>query len=85
MKWLPMSTAPKDGTRILIKADQGAPWDWVAHKSPLTKRIEVQIGRYREFGMESAGDEPGYSRWHEDGYCDYPIHRPLGWMPLPTV
>lgn len=82
--WRPMANAPKDGTRIFVKADNAAPWDW-SKRHPVKRRaatwepeIEIEIAHFDSSDCK-------YSLWCSDGYAAYPIHKPLGWQPLPPI
>jgi hypothetical protein len=78
-QWLPMATAPKDGTACLLLIEGG--------EHPLEDESpSVSIGSY---GVEGGPqDDPtwhfaGWS-WHQDCYCRG-SGTPVGWMPLPAA
>ena len=71
-EWLKMEDAPKDGTRILIKDNEGTVFvgAWIGYNyEPRTKLI------YNWVIPESWQDEQG-------GYYD--IDNPIGWMYCPA-
>jgi len=77
MEWQPISSAPKDGTWILVT---GSAIDWDGETEPA-----VFAAQWTEH--LNGNDGPQYGRWqmawYDGGYygeCDLPTH----WMPLPT-
>lgn len=77
MKWQPIETAPKDGTKVLIVNDEGA--------------IDVagyfeQWNESKEF-VRTAKDGDVYRTLREEcGYwCTDTAYCPTHWMPLPEA
>jgi len=77
--WLPIATAPRDGTSILLLIEGG--------ELPLQDdSLSVSIGAYGVHGgpeEDPTWDFAGWS-WHQDCYCRGD-GKPAGWMPLPPV
>jgi len=72
MKWLSMDSAPKDGSRILIKDEEG--FVYVVSWLNSSEGINVLKETMDWCIPESYQDEQG-------GYEN--IYRPVGWMPCP--
>ena len=76
MKWMPIESAPKDGTEVLV-------WDQRCALGPLAMHYTSREYLQREYGdpdyME-AGWYLSYS--YPDGFAEVPME-PTHWMPLP--
>lgn len=69
-EWRPIETAPRDGTRIAIARDMGAPWGWVRG-----------IAQYESYnGIEGWCPICGFSEPPGELGLAAPTH----WMPLPS-
>lgn len=70
-KWRPMSTAPKDGTEILVKV-----------RPTKIRKFDVCFAAYGKRCWYLDDIE-----WHDTrayNSSKHPIVEPLGWLPLPT-
>lgn len=80
--WQPISSAPKDGTPVLL----GAPGrttvgQWVAEQWPTAGEYHATTGEY--LGQHETGEciEAHWSSW-DGGFTEE--HPPTHWMPLPA-
>lgn len=72
IKWLPINTAPKDGTKILLYI-------------PEAEGVKVKMGYWLDYYEVRYGKKRDFSRWYYEMALFETQSDPTHWMPVPKV
>lgn len=76
--WQPISTAPKDGTNVILTNGKEVAQGWWLYEEPYIREIRDEDGRYID-----QHESDGFDGWLD---CDGGMQPdPTHWMPLPAA